>query len=179
MSERTCAVDDCEKAARKDYKDAMCGMHRERLRLHGTTENQRPPLMRWQATNGYWHIKLPEHPLAMPSQRGAVQEHRVVLYEAIGPGEHPCHWCGAAVSWETAFPDGLVVDHLDGDRLNNERGNLVPSCMVCNCQRPARTRTHCGRGHELNELNTYVHRSGGVTRRTCRACRRLTLAARA
>lgn len=75
--------------------------------------------------------------MAQPKRPWAY-EHRVVLYDAIGPGWHDCHHCGTAVSWDRTFPrhlDALVVDHLDDDKANNELSNLVPSCQPCNTKR--------------------------------------------
>lgn len=89
------------------------------------------------------------HPLAM--KWGYVLEHRFVLYESIGPGSHPCHWCKATVSWGAPGTGNrskgvLVVDHMDGDKLNNDIGNLVPSCNGCNISRSNARR----RGHRLS-----------------------------
>lgn len=70
-----------------------------------------------------------EHPLAVGNSE--VLEHRAVLYSEIGPGSHNCHWCGIQVSWGC----GLVVDHLNGDRVDNTPENLVPSCDSCNLVR--------------------------------------------
>lgn len=84
---------------------------------------------------GYKIITVPGHPLA--NARGTL-EHRVVLYDAIGPGEHSCHWCGTLVTWDIttpADPRSLVVDHVDFDKLNNDPGNLVPACRGCNIAR--------------------------------------------
>lgn len=61
--------------------------------------------------------------------------HRRVLYEAIGPGEHDCHWCRAPVAWLAEGDAALIVDHLDDDKLNNAPDNLVPSCNACNVTR--------------------------------------------
>lgn len=72
-----------------------------------------------------------DHPLASSSD--CVAEHRVVLYEKIGPGPHPCHWCGGLLGW--GGKSGINVDHLDNDKLNNDPDNLVPSCGNCNRQR--------------------------------------------
>lgn len=55
-------------------------------------------------------------------------------------GIHPCHWCRRPVAWDEAHPqsmDALVADHLDGDKTNNVPENLVPSCGMCNWNRPA------------------------------------------
>lgn len=71
-----------------------------------------------------------DHPLA--TSRGLLREHRKVLYDAIGPGEHSCHWCDGPVRWE----DGtLAPDHLDWNPANNARDNLVQSCYPCNSAR--------------------------------------------
>lgn len=71
-----------------------------------------------------------EHPLA--NDRGRLREHRKVLYDEIGPGDHLCHWCSAEIRWD----DGtLTPDHLDWDVSNNDIANLVPSCCSCNSAR--------------------------------------------
>lgn len=69
------------------------------------------------------------HPLAECD--GMVLAHRLVLWSAIGPGVHRCHWCPHLVVWGVS----LVVDHLDGQKLDNRRANLVPSCRGCNVSR--------------------------------------------
>jgi len=70
------------------------------------------------------------HPLA--NARGRLREHRKVLYDKIGPGEHRCHWCGVMVCWEGGT---LAPDHLDWDVANNHPDNLVPCCWACNSAR--------------------------------------------
>src|SRR6266498_2775450 len=85
----------------------------------------------------YRYLRMPDHPLAT---RGIVPEHRAVLYAAIGPGDHPCHWCGRLVKWgmpgqKQGDTLKLVVDHLDDNGVNNDRSNLVPSCYACNTSR--------------------------------------------
>jgi hypothetical protein len=127
-----CMVDGCTSRPRSR---GMCGTHWIRWKKYGD------PTVTLQAPNGAGHItpygyrmlKKTGHPLA--GKNGFVFEHRAVLFAALGPGEHPCHWCKRLVSWSRSWPqeaDALVVDHLDWDRLNNGRANLVPSCNPCN-----------------------------------------------
>ena len=90
---------------------------------------------------GFCHIKgykyltgMQDHPLATRGS-GQITEHRVVLYDAIGPGPHPCHWCDRPLNW--GGRTGLQADHLDGVKTNNDITNLVPSCISCNRRRAA------------------------------------------
>lgn len=117
------------------------------------------------------------HPLAR-GVRQIAYVHRVVLYDAIGPGIHPCHWCGREVDWNGQRIRRLVVDHVDGDTWNNTRENLVPSCYPCNTGRGKRADflTHCAAGHEWTPENTYIRPDSGG--RQCRACNKANEAAR-
>ena len=84
----------------------------------------------------YLGMRCPEHPLA--GKRGFAPIHRVVLYDAIGPGPHPCFRCERPLNWYARLPsrrrppDYLVVHHFDGWSLNNSLDNLRPSCGPCN-----------------------------------------------
>jgi hypothetical protein len=82
----------------------------------------------------YIYLYRPDHPVA--DKAGKVQEHRMVLYDAIGAGPHACHWCGKP-GLEWGGRAGINVDHLDGDPSNNIRENLVESCQSCNKSRAA------------------------------------------
>ncbi len=77
------------------------------------------------------------HPLAPPS--GIVAISRLALYDRIGPGTHPCHWCSTPVTWivGTGVRDqrALLADHLDHDATNDEPDNLVAACNACNAHR--------------------------------------------
>lgn len=77
----------------------------------------------------------PDHPLA--DKAGYALEARVVLFDKIGLGPHPCHWCGGLVEWtkDGLRPGALVADHLDFNGHNNAPGNMVPACQSCNGHR--------------------------------------------
>ena len=87
----------------------------------------------WLDSEGYRLVRRPGHPLAR--RAGAVLEHRAVLFDAIGDGEHPCHWCHVPLTWKVTGRKRIYVDHLDDNRLNNQRANLVPACLDCNARR--------------------------------------------
>lgn len=131
----TCAFDDCPLPYRSH---GYCPKHYERFRVHGdptvvVDPNAHNP---WKTVGSYKILRKVGHPLARTS--GLVLEHRLVLYDHIGAGPHPCHWCGTSVRWDVSWPkasDGLVVDHLDRDRSHNVPANLVPSCQPCNARR--------------------------------------------
>lgn len=125
-------------------------------------------------TEGYRTRYLPDHPLA--DAHGIVREHRLVLYEKIGPGSHPCHWCEAIVTWQS-YKDGrqtgvLVSDHVDGNVQNNDPPNLVPSCFGCNRRRlthPKKMPPNAVRDDELFVVDSkgWRHRAA---RLTCDQC---------
>lgn len=68
-------------------------------------------------------------------------EHRLVAWEKYGSGPQRCVWCDCALHWAFRDPDPdcrpttVQVDHLDGDRFNNDPDNLVVSCSRCNTAR--------------------------------------------
>lgn len=130
----TCEAPDCKAPP---SQGRYCGTHRARLTRLGTFDLRVRD--RYRHSSGYWHVKRPDHPLAHAS--GWLREHRAVLFDSIGPGEHECHWCQMTVSWDESYPRsmaGLVVDHVDEDPGNNDPSNLVPSCAPCNLARSSR-----------------------------------------
>lgn len=114
-----------------------------------------------------------DHPLARV--KGYVLLHRAVLYDVIGPGPHPCHWCGTPVDWVAPkYPSHdlptLTTDHVDANTHNNRPENLVPACIKCNA----------GRGKKLPDDCVYLVNACGIrlraASRTCRFCGGIFLA---
>jgi hypothetical protein len=133
----------------------------------------------------YRSVTANGHPLAGKSR--VMLLHRKLLFDRIGPGSHPCHWCGEPVEWRVGRPTigSLVVDHVDHDKLNNAPENLVPSCNPCNGHRqrgdawepwvpgtpigrPDRLHARCRKGHLLTPGNVYIRPD--TKRRLCLAC---------
>lgn len=107
------------------------------------------------------------HPLAGVS--GVIPEHRLLVFDAIGQGPHPCRWCGGEVDWLPGQHTGdgaLVVDHINGDPKDNRIENLAASCHTCNS----------ARRHDRvkdDEVWVTVKSTGNRTRallRNCRTC---------
>lgn len=89
--------------------------------------------------------------------------HRTVLRTFVGP-----------------CPEGLVVRHLDGNPENNRIDNLKYGTVSENCldsvahgthNVAGKSKTHCPRGHEYNEANTYIRPNNPKDKR-CRECAR-------
>lgn len=101
--------------------------------------------------DGYRLVYRPSHPLA--NRWGTVPEHRAVLYDAIGPGNHQCHWCARPITWDNRQISFKVnADHVDGDRRNNVIENLVPACMECNTRRGVNEKFLMGLAAQLSEM---------------------------
>jgi hypothetical protein len=80
----------------------------------------------------YLRAQRPDHPLARSD--GTVSVSRAALYDAIGPGAHPCDVCGVELSWAIVppAPGALTVDHCNGSYRDNRRDNLRVLCLPCN-----------------------------------------------
>lgn len=140
MSKPTCILPDCTKLSRSNAP-ALCPMHYHRAYRHGDT-NKVAHRSGVTASYGrrYKTVTAKGHPLAQ--SQGRVYEHRLVLWEAIGPGWHACHHCSRPVNWDygKGHPDTLQVDHLNNRGDDNRPENLVPSCGDCNTARGAQRR---------------------------------------
>lgn len=132
-----CAVEGCEL---RRYCRGFCKMHYDRFQRHGEVGPAGRMKARWGEGNtrpdGYSKVYRIGHPLA--ARDGRIYVHRLVLFEVIGEGPHPCHWCGRSVNWLDAGDGRLVVDHLDFDRRNDTPVNLAPACHPCNSGRTTR-----------------------------------------
>lgn len=119
----TCAVHKCQRPATR-VGARLCDMHYCRVRRNGNLY-ARPLTERFLTNAGYVKRRAIGHPLT--NKDGFVFEHRLVAYEAHGVGPHPCHWCGAMLTWSK-----IVVDHLNEKKADNIPSNLVISCGPCN-----------------------------------------------
>lgn len=127
----TCSVEGCNTPSRT-IGGKLCEKHY--YRKYRTGDLSDPETGRkWFTSHGYVGTYAPLHPLAGKS--GALYLHRVVLHDKIGPGVHRCHWCNDEIEWGVKGKRGLVVDHLDNDKANNDGGDLVPACNDCNATR--------------------------------------------
>lgn len=106
------------------------------------------------------------HPIA-PVGSGRVAVARLVLFDKIGDGNHPCNWCGREVGWHAGHyaDENLIADHLDHDPANDTPENLVPSCLACNAHRRKN-----GKSNRIVDGETTVVRSGTRTRAEKRNC---------
>lgn len=146
MQNPTCTVPGCDKPARS-RKAKLCPMHYHRWYRHGDVHRVAHKTG-ITASKGrrYRSRYLPDHPLA--GKNGNVYEHRAVLYDKLGQGPHPCHWCDTELDWlPKGTPGALQVDHLNGIGDDNRPENLVPSCASCNTARGQQARADALREH--------------------------------
>jgi len=125
----TCDVEGCQKKAR-GRKSKFCEMHYYRLRRNGNLNISKEVGSLYIKHNRYLRVSCKGHPLTKDKHH--VGAHRVVLFDHIGEGTHPCFWCGKLLNWFAVGPEKLVVDHLNGLKYDNHIDNLKPSCSRCN-----------------------------------------------
>ena len=124
-----CKADGCANPVR--YKTpCLCQKHYFRMRRNGDLELHKPKAKpRIEDERGYQFIHAPGHPLCSRGQI-YVAEHRVILYEAIGPDPMNCELCGCGLTWKTC-----QADHIDENPKNNQKSNIRPLCRRCNVWR--------------------------------------------
>ncbi len=134
--EPLCSVEGCDRPHRGL---GLCNMHYQRVKAQGDTGPAgrliAPAGSSW-FSRSYCVVSRVGHPLATAS--GQVYMHRLVLFDVLGPGAHPCWDCERPVRWDLTYPGdelALVVDHIDRDPSNNDISNLRPSCQRCNTRR--------------------------------------------
>lgn len=105
----TCSVDGCE---RTQHAKQLCGLHLARLNTHGDVGGADLEINRGSGrsitTDGYVRLHRPDHPMAQAY--GWVLEHRMVAYD---------------LGLLTGPEDNRHVHHTDGDKQNNDPGNLA------------------------------------------------------
>lgn len=133
-TQTVCGIDGCTNDTRS-LNGKLCEVHYYRRYRTGVFD-PRPKAGFTRRSHGYMSKNDASHPASTPG--GTLYQHRAVLYDAIGVGPHPCHWCLKMVTWapgkKTSF-GALVVDHLDDNKANNDLANLKPSCHSCNATR--------------------------------------------
>lgn len=86
---------------------------------------------------GYRVVWDQAHPLS--DKRGRVLEHRKIMFDIFGWGPHPCFYCHTFLPFRTGRKRkgllGIEIDHLDGDRANNDPLNMVFTCTGCNTRK--------------------------------------------
>ena len=125
---KVCTLEGCEKP--RYQGNSLCVTHNGRRFKYGDTSVTKSRIgTEWEQSHGYKLRGASAHPLA--DKRGAAYTHRLVLFEKVGDGTHPCHWCNTSLTWGI----NLTTDHLNDDRADNRPANLVPCCQSCNARR--------------------------------------------
>lgn len=118
-----CSVIGCGKRPRSRTAP-HCEMHYGRLRRNGTLDTVVAGRAR-ERGDGYVLVPASGHPMALGTS--TAYQHRVVFFDAHGPGPHACHVCG-----ELGMLGGQHVDHLNEVRNDNRLENLKAACPDCN-----------------------------------------------
>lgn len=164
MGNPTCIIDGCDKASRSK-SPALCPMHYHRQYRHGkvTRVSKGTP----GASNGrrYKTQAIKGHPLAGAENK--IYVHRRVLFDAIGPGVHNCHWCGTELEWflDKGHERSLHVDHLNDVGDDNRIENLVPCCVGCNNAKAGARRHNALRDAGFWSVNDTVAHLKAVSQR--------------
>lgn len=183
MSEATCSVEGCERAHRcKGY----CGLHYDRVRAYGTPDlPERPERVcsveacgRKVYGNGYCnahYLRVKHHgdPLAhVPIRPRPTADERDdiearILAKCAELDDGCIEWQGMALPL-CRNRRCVNVTHLEvvTRTVNSLRGGGLVKAWQRR-RDPRFKQTHCKRGHEYTEANTYTAANGS---RSCRAC---------
>ena len=160
-----CSVAECSTQVKAK---GMCVKHYTRWSRYGDPSINHRNKLTEELKSRYRYIRLEkDHPLGKASQ--SIPEHRMLLYQKIGPGQHPCHYCGTNITW-VLLPRGkprrdagaIITDHLNRDSKDNRPDNLVPSCVNCN--------NHNTSARIAPEELTYTFPNGHTVRGISREC---------
>lgn len=178
----TCSVGDCERA---EHAHGWCVMHYKRWWRNGSVElkprAKTPDELFWSSVEKDGAAP-PHRPELWPcwtwtsfidrdgyglfhNKRigGTKRAHRLAYESSIGP-----------------IPEALVLDHLCRNRACVRPSHLEPVTDKVNAERGmVAQKTHCIRGHEFTEKNTYIRSNGTRSCRDCRNVRNKTPEARA
>ena len=126
-----CVVPGCKNS--RQYSDGTCNSCYYRRSRTGTVDRR---VYAYRSIQPSGYVALSDKTHALSGKDGFLYEHRKVLFDAIGIGPHECRWCRKPISWKASDRRSMiVVDHLDGDKANNDPRNLVASCQGCNGRR--------------------------------------------
>jgi hypothetical protein len=129
---KPCRVEDCDRVT---THGTLCSRHQHRLARYGDLDVDRSaPNEGWVSSNGYPNLAAHGHPLR---RQNRVAVGRLVLYEKIGPGTHPCTWCDRPLEWGA----NLRAARVNGDRADSSPENLVAACASCILERSRRGET--------------------------------------
>lgn len=102
-----------------------------------------------------WSVKTPIDQVLMKDTKSGVSSHslkRRLIKE--GYFEHKCYCCGLA-EWR-GQPIPIELEHIDGERTNQEIGNLTLLCPNCHAQTPTYRGKNIGGGKDAKNLKKDV-----------------------
>ena len=128
---KLCTMPEC---GVKSHAKGLCFRHYARMLRHGDPNFTKIPGKQCGKSGRKWKMGdyeyafVPGH--AISRRHPVVATHRLVLFNKIGPGIHPCSDCGKPVSWDDS---SLIAHHGNENKMDNRPENLSPLCFECNC----------------------------------------------